>query len=53
MKIYFVSFGNEILNDDKITIICYIILIYEYIIIIEIKKCIDNGKKKMKIIAQF
>lgn len=30
MKIYFVSFGNEILNDDKITIICYIILIYEY-----------------------
>lgn len=56
MKIYFVSFGNEILNDNKITIICYIIVIYniEYIIMIEIKKCVDNKKKKeTKIIAQF
>lgn len=48
MKIYFVSFGNEILNDNKITIICYIIVIYniEYIIMIEIKKCVDNKKKR-------
>lgn len=35
MKIYFVSFGNEILNDDEITIIYYIIVIYKYIITIE------------------
>lgn len=48
MKIYFECFGNEILNDDKITIIYYIIVIYniEYIIMIEIKKCVDNKKKR-------
>lgn len=35
MKIYFISFGNEILNDDEIAIICYIIVIYKYVITIE------------------
>lgn len=46
MKIYFISFENDILNDNEITIICYIIVIYENIITIE--KCVDNEKKKKK-----
>lgn len=46
MKIYFVSFGNEILNDDEITIICYIIVIYKYIITIEKSVQIMEKKKR-------
>lgn len=46
MKIYFISFENDILNDNEITIICYIIVIYENIITIE--KCVDNEKKKKR-----
>lgn len=46
MKIYFVSFGNEILNDDEIAIICYIIVIYKYVITIEKSVQIMEKKKR-------
>lgn len=37
MKIYFISFGNEILNDDEITIIYLLSLFINIIVIYKLR----------------